>query len=627
MIEKNRGHLKIFLGYVAGVGKTFAMLEHAHAQKKTGADVVIGYVLTHGRVETERLKQGLEEIPPIVIDYKGARCEELDVKSVLERKPDIVLIDELAHTNIPGMRHPKRYKDIEDILDAGINVYTTLNIQHVESLHESVQQATGIEIKERVPDKIVDMADELELIDLSVNELLERLREGKVYVPEQAVRAIEMFFRPETLLFLREIALRKAAAIVDSNRTENSLAFGSCKRPLAPKLLASVGPSPFSEKVIRSCKRLADLMKAEWHVVFVETVESKLASEVVQASLRKNLDLAQQLGATVAIIPGESIAKTILGYAKSQSITQIIIGHSMRPWYRKIFQKSPVDELMQSDVKYDIYVISSKMDGVRKENLNGNGKESVPKWYQRYPFVIPFVLVLCFSFFLWPVVDFLTPVQLGMIYLLASSFFALFLDPVPFLFCVALLLVAIEVVFANDLLGWSGGEPAIFSVVLVLIGIVINQLTTARKRAFKIALLQKEELHALFDMSRDLVSSVSPEQMLTRLNARLRLFLDAEAMLYIKEGDLVRKIGKIEGVPFSYIEETAARWTLEHKEKSGCKTATLPSAEGVWYPLISRDEAIAALGIYCKKSSELKAHSGLIESFVHLMTLALARKN
>lgn len=625
MVEKRRGRLKIFLGYVAGVGKTFAMLEHAHAQKRAGVDIVIGYVLTHGRMETERLRQGLQEIPPVVLDYKGTRFEELDVNAVLARHPETVIIDELAHTNLPGLRHPKRYKDIEDILNAGINVYTTLNIQHVESLHEAVSQVTGVEIKERVPDKIVDMADEIELIDLSINELLERLKEGKVYVPEQAVRAIEKFFRPDTLLFLREIALRKAAAIVDVTRTTSSFALGGIKRPLAPKLLASVGPSPFSERVVRSCKRLADLMKAEWHVLSVETVESKLAPSEVQERLQKHLELARALGATVAVIPGESIAQSILDYAKNNSITQIIIGHSMRPWYKRLFKKSPVDELMQSDVKHDIYVISSHTENETKER-EPPPKKKVKSWFERYFFVIPALLVLLLSLMLWPLIDLLTPVQLGTIYLLSSAIFALFLDPLPFLVSVALLLTVMEVVVSNDIVSWSKGEPVIFSLVLVLVGVVINQLTTARKKALKIALLQNEEVHALFDMSRDLVSSTTPEQMLTRLNARLRLFIDAEAILYVEEGEHVQKIGKIEGVPFSYIEETAAKWTLDHKEKAGCKTATLPSALGVWYPLVFKDEAIGALGIYCKNPWELEARAGLIESFVHVMTLALARK-
>lgn len=626
MVEKSRGRLKIFLGYVAGVGKTYSMLEQAQVLKKTGADVVIGYVLTHGRVETEKLREGLEEIPPVLIDYKGTRFAELDTKAVLQRKPEIILIDEMAHTNIPGMWHPKRYKDIEDILDAGIDVFTTLNIQHIESLHDAVQRATKIEVRERVPDKIVDSADEIEVVDIPIEELQERLREGKVYVPEQAVRAIEHFFKKETLLLLRELTLRKAASIVDVNRTETSHAFGAAKKPLAPKLLASVGPSPFSEKVIRACKRLADVMRAEWHVVSVETAESKLAAPEVQERIRKHLSLAHQLGATVAILPGESIAKAVLEYAQRQSITQIVIGHSLRSWWKSLFQKSPVDELVRSDTHHDIYIISSSQEEAERkgEFLKKEEKSTsfVSPWKK---FGLPPLFVATILFFLWPFWDILPPSYIGFIFLMSTPICALFLDPRGFFTFLVLMFLLGGVTESIDF-PLAQKEPSVYSFSLVLIGLIINQLTWARKKALALSFLQNEEVLALLDLSRDLVSAITPEHMLQRLNARLRLFMDAEAILYVKEEEIVHKIGKLEGISFSYIEETAARWTLQHKEKAGFKTATLPSALGVWYPLMVREKTIGALGLYAKDPSDLEKRTNLIESFVHLLSLALDRK-
>jgi two-component system sensor histidine kinase KdpD len=625
MAEKKRGRLKIFLGYVAGVGKTFSMLDQAQILKREGKDIVIGYILTHGRVETERLRQGLEEIPPVQIDYKGARFEELDTKAVLQRMPEIVLIDELAHTNLPGMWHPKRYKDIEDILDAGIDVFSTLNIQHVESLHDAVQQATGIEIKERVPDRIVDKAEEIEIVDLPIEELQDRLREGKVYVPKQAARAIENFFKKETLLLLREMTLRKVAAIVDVSRSVSSHALGTSKSPLAPKLLASVGPSPFSEKVVRSCKRLSDLMKAEWHVVSVETVESKLIPIKAQEQLSRNLELAHELGATVAVLPGESIAKAVLEYAKRQSVTHIVIGHSLRPWWRTLFQKSPVDELIRSDTMHDIYIISSshneiekKADSLKKDEIRSS---LFPIWKT---FVLPLVLVALIALCIMPFAFSWPPEFIGFMFLLATPICALFVEPMGFfVFLGVIFLLAAS----TEWLGfpWVQRDPSIYSFSLIFVGFIINQLTQTIKKALSLSLGQKEEVLSLLDLSRDLVSASTVEQMLVRLNARLRLFMEAEALLYIKDGDLVRKVGKIEGVPFSYIEETAARWTLQHNEKSGCKTATLPSAFGVWYPLTIGDKTIGALGVYAKKPADLEMRSTLIESFVHLMALSLDR--
>lgn len=629
MAEQRRGKLKIFLGYVAGVGKTFSMLEYAHAQKKAGIDVVVGYVLTHGRMETQRLLQGLEEIPPMVVDYKGTRFQEVDVNAIIQRNPDAVLIDELAHTNIPGMRHPKRYKDIEDVLSAGIDVYTTLNIQHIESLHDAVWQATGVEIKERVPDTILDTADEVELIDLPVDELLTRLREGKVYVPEQAVRAIEKFFRKETLLLLRELALRKAASLVDASRTESSHALGAIKKPLALKLLASVGPSPFSERVIRACKRLADLIKAEWHVVSVETIESKLAPKEVREMLQKHLDLARQLGATVVVIPGESIAEAILRYAKTQSITQIVIGHSLRPWYKKLFQKSPVDELILSDTKHDIYVISSSIGSVESENEQGmyeQKKRCQPfSLTMKKLFFVPVGLILFLVVALNILASFGIETYPCLTYLLFLGVFSVFLEPISYTMFV-FLIMCLQSIKNCEFSLWPAGEHVLFAVSVIGLGFFINQLMNARKKALRMALMQNEELHSLFSMSRDLVASINPEQVLIRFNARLKLFFDAEAILLVQEQDIVRKIGKIDNVPFSYIEETAARWAMKHKEKAGCNTSTLPSAQGVWYPLFIRGEPLGALGIYCKNPVDLEARAALIESFVNLMTLSLDRK-
>lgn len=626
MAENQRGRLKIFLGYVAGVGKTYSMLEQAQVLKKAGVDVVIGYVLTHGRIETEKLREGLEEIPPVLIDYKGARFAELDTKAVLQRKPEIILIDEMAHTNIPGMWHPKRYKDIEDILDAGISVFTTLNIQHIESLHDAVQRATKIEVRERVPDKMVDAADEIEVVDIPIEELQERLREGKVYVPEQATRAIEHFFKKETLLLLRELTLRKAASIVDVNRTETSHAFGAAKKPLAPKLLASVGPSPFSEKVVRACKRLADVMKAEWHVVSVETAESKLSSPDVQERIRKHLSLAHQLGATVAILPGESIAKAVLEYAQRQSITQIVIGHSLRKWWKSLFQKSPVDELIRSDAQHDIYIISSSQEEpevkgelLKKEKRNAS---FVSPWKT---FGLPPLFVAMILFCLLPFWNMLQPSFIGFIFLMATPVTALFLDPRGF--CVFLGLIFLLGGLTDSIaFPFVQREPSVYAFSLVFIGLIINQLTWAREKALALSFLQNEEMLALLDLSRDLVSAITPEQMVQRLNARLRLFMDAEVILYVKEEESVHKIGKIEGVSFSYIEETAARWTLQHKEKAGFKTSTLPSALGVWYPLMVREKTIGALGLYAKNPLDMEKRTNLIESFVHLLSLALDRK-
>src|SRR5574341_790011 len=269
---KERGRLKIFLGYAAGVGKTYAMLEAAHQRKEEGVDVVVGYVETHGRIETERLQAGLEAIPRKKLEYRGVWLEEMDVDAILRQQPQLALVDELAHTNAPGSRHLKRYHDVVELLDAGIDVYVTLNIQHLESLNDVIAQITGVKVHETVPDAVIDEASEIELVDLPPDELLARLKDGKVYVPDQAVRAIEKFFRKGNLTALRELSMRRAAERVDYQM----LAYMQTRAipgpwPAAERLLVCISPSPMAERLVRSARRLADELNAEWTAVYIET--------------------------------------------------------------------------------------------------------------------------------------------------------------------------------------------------------------------------------------------------------------------------------------------------------------------------------------------------------------------
>ncbi len=269
--ERTRGRLKIFLGYAAGVGKTFAMLEAAHQRRREGLDVAVGYIETHKRQETEAMLAELEVLPRLPVDYHGIRLTELDVDRVLARRPALVLVDEMAHTNAPGARHAKRFQDIQEILDGGIDVYTTLNIQHLESLNDVVAQVTGVKVHETVPDRVIDEASEIEVIDLPPEELLKRLREGKVYIPDQAARAIQEFFRKGNLTALREISLRRAAARVDDQmRSYMRTRAIAGVWPAGERLLVCISPSPYAEKIVRTGRRLADELDADWFAIYVE---------------------------------------------------------------------------------------------------------------------------------------------------------------------------------------------------------------------------------------------------------------------------------------------------------------------------------------------------------------------
>src|SRR5512136_1331264 len=358
--QKHRGKLKIFLGYIAGVGKTYEMLKAAHLRRTEGIDVKAGYVETHGRPETETLLEGLDLIPRRILEYRGAALPEFDLDATLKYKPSLVLVDELAHTNVPGSRHLKRYQDVEELLDAGIDVYTTLNIQHVESLNDVVAQITGVTVKETIPDRVIDEATEIELVDLAPPELLQRLREGKVYVPDMAARAIEQFFNEGNLYALRELALRRAAERID----EQMLAYMQTRAIPGPwaageHILVSVGSGPLSERLVRTARSQADRMGARLTAIYVETPAHHRFSKEAKDQISRTIHLAEKLGATTATVFGLNIASTVIDYARRHNITRIIIGKTLRPRWQEYVFGSVVDQLIHYSGTIDVYVISS----------------------------------------------------------------------------------------------------------------------------------------------------------------------------------------------------------------------------------------------------------------------------
>ncbi len=366
--EKNkRGTLKIFFGMCAGVGKTYTMLQAAHAEKIKGRDIIIGYIETHNRSETAGLAKGFELIPRKTFEYKSTSIEEMDLDAIIARKPQIILVDEIAHTNVNGTRHAKRYQDVQEILDNGINVYTTLNVQHLESRSETVAQITGIRIRETLPDEIFENADEVELVDLTPDELLQRLSDGKVYTPDRSKEAIENFFRKGNITALREMALRIVADRVDKQLHD----YMQHKRIRGPwktgmHLLVGIGPSPYSGKLLRWAKNLAYAMDADIQAIYVETLH-RLTSKA-QEQLDKNINLAKQLGIKVRIITNSDIVKAIVDFAQKENITHIIVG---KPRVRNILAMLQlgnfVNRLIQYSGNIDVYILGS--DRLSRDNF------------------------------------------------------------------------------------------------------------------------------------------------------------------------------------------------------------------------------------------------------------------
>src|SRR5215471_4661785 len=359
--EGRVGKLRIFVGAAPGVGKTYEMLQQAHARKKDGYDVVIGVVETHGRRETEALVTGLEALPRRRIEYKGQLLEEMDLDAIIARRPQLVLVDELAHTNVEGSRHPKRYLDVEELLNRGIDVYSTLNIQHVESLNDVVAQITRVRVRETVPDSVLDRADAIELVDLTPDDLIQRLKEGKVYVPKQAERALKNYFSPANLTALRELALRRTAERVDEQLLEHMRARAiSGPWAAGERILVCVSEDPRSAGLVRYAKRLADRLRAPWTALCVETRRSLQWSEVERDRVADTLRLAEALGGEAITVPGgdRGIADDVISFARANNVTQIIVGKSTRSRWFEILHGSVVHELVRRSGNISVHVIA-----------------------------------------------------------------------------------------------------------------------------------------------------------------------------------------------------------------------------------------------------------------------------
>jgi two-component system sensor histidine kinase KdpD len=358
--EQQRGRLKVYLGFAPGVGKTYEMLQEAQRLKKQGVDVVIGVVETHGRPETAALLEGLEQVPRRRIEYKGHKIEEMDLDAVLARRPTVALVDELAHTNAPGSRHPKRYQDVEELLRAGINVISTLNIQHLESLYDLVEQATGVRVKERVPDYILSMADQLVNVDLSAEDLRERLLAGKVYPDERVKASLENFFTMPNLMRLRELTLGEAAHLLDRQRREQHEGEDNTGSERVMVCLSSRSPNPTG--LLRKAMRVANRLNAPWYAVYIRTPGEapERVAAAVERQLANALALAHQLGGVPLTYNGPDVVSTIAAFVKEYSITHIIIGRSLQPWYKRIFSPPILDRLLRAVPGVDVLVVDTR---------------------------------------------------------------------------------------------------------------------------------------------------------------------------------------------------------------------------------------------------------------------------
>ncbi|MCW5822625.1 MAG: sensor histidine kinase KdpD [Cyanobacteria bacterium TGS_CYA1] len=632
--SKNKGgKLKIFFGAVAGVGKTYAMLETAHKLRSEGLDIVVGIVETHKRQETEAMLGGLEILPQKEIEYRGTKMLEFDIDQALLRKPEIILVDELAHTNAPGSRHLKRWQDVEELLAAGINVYTTLNVQHIESLHDVVAQITGVTIQERIPDSFLEKTFEIELIDLPPDELLQRLKDGKVYLPEQIEHALTNFFQKGNLIALRELALRAAAERVDAQMDEYRK-FHQVKKtwPAAEKILVCISSSPLSIRLVRAAKRMANGLKAKWVVVNVETPTQARQNEKDKARVLRTLKLAQQLGAEIVELKGKKVSVEVMRFAQQNNVTKIIVGKPVSNRWSDWLFGSALDDLIRQSGSIDVYVITGEKSQTAETETPPVVTRSNPKQYAMALFIVAFCTTLAkltqgyFEFSTIVMSYMLGVVVVALRYGRGPSIMASFLSVAIFDF----LFVPPHFTFAV-----SDAQYLITFVVMLIVALIISTLMVEVKLQAERASQRERKTAALYSLSRELGSIIDLDDLIKTglkhvgevFNTRVAIFLNVA-----KDPDTTKLIlhkSSEEKHSFDEADEGVANWAFKNKKAAGLGTDTLPSSNGLYIPLLGSSHTIGVLAIKPSSSNIIfyidQMH--LLETFANQIAIACERAN
>ena len=627
--RQGRGQLKIFLGYAAGVGKTYAMLEAAHQRLVEGQDVVIGYVETHKRVETETLVEGLEIIPRKVIEYRGIELNEIDVDAVLARHPHLALVDELAHTNAPGSRHPKRHQDVAELLAAGIDVYTTLNIQHLESLNDVVAQITGTLVRETVPDSVIDEAAEIELIDLPPDELLQRLREGKVYIPEQAASAIDDFFRKGNLTAMREMTMRRAAERVD----DQMRAYMQTRAIPGPwhateRLLVFISPDTLGERLVRSTRRLADELNAEWFAVYVQTSEHEHLSQASRDQVARTLRSAEELGARSKILSlspsTPSVSGTILQYAQKHNITKIVAGKPLRPLWQDWLHGSMVEQLIRRSGTIDVFVITGTESGKLPA-------EEIP-WQPHRPFTryLWSILLVAIAAGVSELIGHeISPTNLVMVYLLAVIVAAVYLGRGPAILVSILSVAVFDFFFVPPFmtLAVSNTEYLLTFAGLLSVGWVISYMTARAREQAESAQRREADTAALYALSRDLAAADGLEAVLKAIQTHIEQAFGREIVIHLADGDALHPNVFSEDSQSDDTEMAVALWAFKNGETAGRGTNTLPAARFRYLPLKTARRTVGVMGVKPKESEVLLTpdQRRLLEAFASQSAQAIER--
>lgn len=596
--QEGRGRIKVFLGAAPGVGKTWEMLTDGRQRREAGVDVVIGVVETHGRRETEALVHGHEIIPRRDVDHQGHSLGEMDIDAILARRPQLVLVDELAHTNAPGSRHPKRYQDVEELLGAGIDVYSTINIQHVESLNDVVASFTRVRVRETVPDSILENA-EIEVVDIPPDELIERLRDGKVYIPQEATRALTHFFSKSNLTALRELALRRAAQAVDAQMLDHVRSHALAGSfAVGERIVVAVSELPVAAELVRAGKRLADALKAPWSAVYIETRRSQGMTDEDRRQLADTLALASRLGASTATVPAASVVEGLRAFAADARATQIVIGKSARPWWFEIRHGSVVDQLVRTIDDVAVHVLpgepAAKPGGPRSRIATPG------RWGRPIDFIWALVMVAVMT-------------ALGRLLLAAidlGNIALLFLVPVMFaaatfgvragLFAGLASSLAYNFFFLPPTGTLTVNNPENVVSILVLLGVaVVTSQFAARVRAqADLAQASARQNAALASFSRLLIAAPDQESLMHAICAEVGGLLDVRTALLLPsaDGPMLRAAVPPED-RLEQIERAAAQWAMDNEQPAGRGSSTLTASDWLFHPLRTTRGVLGVLGL------------------------------
>ncbi|MBS0377576.1 MAG: sensor histidine kinase KdpD [Proteobacteria bacterium] len=627
-----RGRLRIFFGASAGVGKTYAMLEAAHNLRTAGTDVVVGYVEPHGRAETERLLEGLERLLPLPVQYRGLTRLEFDLDAALRRRPQVLLVDELAHSNLvggnPPPRHPKRWQDVEELLDTGIDVWTTVNVQHLESLNDLVAQITGVRQRETLPDRVFDEASDIELIDLPPGDLLARLRSGKVYIPDEAATAVERFFRTPNLMALRELALRRVADRVEAAARE--LPQDRSRTRLAgDRILVAVGPDAQAEQLVRAGKRLADALDAAWTVVYVETPPLLRLSDDQRDRRIDVLRLAESLGAETVTLDGPTAAETLLEYARTRGATRVIVGAPKRRGWRAWLRPSTSTQLLRNAHGFDVIAIAPASAATEPHARTHTPMHEPPIPWRRYLWALCTTLVCSgVAFAVYPRIAL---ANLVMVYLLGVTVAALRFGRGPAALTAVLNVAAFDFFFVPPRFNFAIADVQylVTFAVMLIVALVIANLVASVRRQTRVAGARERRTALLYAMSRELAATRGMSSMARVAVRHVAEVFQCSAVVLLPDAASRLRYPREPALEKSFrgADLAVAQWVADHGRLAGLGTDTLPAAPGLYVPLGDQAGTLGVLAVLPSNPRRvlLPEQRHLLETFAGQIGLALER--